>query len=241
MRQIKRFLFGLFLCVAFLPCVFAKCTNEESAELNSFAANVKANYEEVQRERGKNEYTAPDAVLGKEAEKEYVSYEDYFRINIHNVTEKLKVEVENNYNSTTWSFDSDDAENGVVSFDWKNIEKITTFTIRIYANGDKSCKDDLLKKLYVTTPRYNDFYLYDACQGLEELDVCQKFVTFKSLDYNAFIRRVDDYKKQHNKSEQKEDFIKKNKKVIVISGLLLVAVAGVGVTVIVMKKRSNEI
>ena len=118
---------------------------------------------------------------------------------------------------------------------------MTTFTIKVYADGDANCTTDALRTLYVTTPRYNDYSSYDVCEKAKELDVCQKYVTFKDLDYYVFMERVEKYleKGEGSKSATK-DFFKENKKTIIIGSVALIVVAGVVVAVI-MKKRSSEI
>lgn len=241
MQQIKRFLFGLFLCMVFLPCVSAKCTTEERAELNTMAASIKADYEEAQRVRDKDEYSVPDAVLGTEEEETYVSYEDYFKININNVTDKVRVEVTNNYDSSRLAFNSKDATDGIVTFDWKNLDKVTTFTIKVYADGDRKCTSDTLRTLYLTTPRFNEYYDYDLCAGAKELDVCQKYVTFKNVDFYSFVDKVEKYLKENEKTSEEVIKNKKQRRIVIISVVLLVAVSGVVATAIVMKKRSSEV
>ena len=227
--------------MVFLPCVNAACTNEEKAELNSLAAKVKANYEEAQRIINPEDYTIPDAIYGKEEAESYVAYEDYFKINILNITDKIKVEISNNYDMTSRTYTYQDTQDGVVSLDWDGIDAVTTFTIKVYADGEANCTTDALRTLYVTTPRYNGYSLYDVCEKAKELDVCQKYVTFKDLDYYVFMERVEKYLEKDSDSKTKtKDFFKENKKTIIIGSVALIVVAGVVVAVI-MKKRSSEI
>ncbi len=241
MQQIKRFLFGLFLCVVFLPCVYAKCSTEEKAELNSLASNVKANYEEAQREMDKSEYSVPESLIGTEEEETFVAYEDYFKINIMNITDKIRVEVSNNYDSSKEYFNSSNTTDGVGTFDWNHLDKVTIFTVKVYADGDNKCTTDALRTLRIRTPRYNYYYSYDLCNAAKELDVCQKYVTFNDLDYNTFILKVEQYIAENEKPlfGNKAKTEKRNK--IILGGVLAAAVIGVATVVIVMKKRSKEI
>ena len=243
MQQIKGFLFGLFLCMIFLPCVSAECSNKERAELNSLAANVKANYEEAQRELNEEDYTIPDAIYDKETAKDYVAYEDYFKINILNVMDKIYVEVNNNYDSNRYTFNSQNVKEGVATFDWDNLDKVTTFTIKVYADNTTSCEGDALRTMYVTTPRYNQYHMYDVCEKAKELDVCQKYVTSKNIDYAVFMRKVDEYLNDgmNGSGEKDKSFFKQNKRAIIIGGVALLIIVGVGVAVIVQRKRSSEI
>ena len=241
MQQIKRFLFGLFLCMVFLPCVKAACSYEERAELNTLASNVKATYEETLQERDRSEYFLPDAVLGTEEEETYKSYEEFFTINLSNINENIYAEVKNSLNGETVVLNAEDAKDGIASFPWKDRTHVTTFTIKIYAAGD-ACTKDVLKTIRLTVPRLNGYYYDNMCIENPEFDLCEKYVTYKEVTYEYFVRQLDQY--LSNKESDKPNIpIIKQKRTRIIIGISAVVIIAVGVTaaVIIKKNRSNDI
>jgi hypothetical protein len=80
---------------------------------------------------------------------------------------------------------------------------IDVFTI----NGEVPfCKSGELSKIYLNLPFYNRFYKLDVCKDLD-YEYCDRF--FKhSLSEEAFVKRVNAYKKEVNE-EEKPETIKK--------------------------------
>ena len=230
MQQIKRFLFGLFLCVVFLPCVYAKCSSEERNELNTFASNVKVNYED----------TLPDAIVGTPDEETYVAYEEFFTININNINERIYVVVTNNLDNQSTTYHSTDAVDGVISIPWKDRENVTTFTFKIYAEGDLRCTDDVLKTLRLTVPRLNGYYYDNMCIENPDFDLCEKYVTYKEVTPAYFVKKLNNYLATNEKEKPKSEVIKEKKTRIAIGAIIVIAV-GVTAAVIIKKNRSKEI
>lgn len=62
-----------------------------------------------------------------------------------------------------------------------------------YSNNSE-CLDEKLTVKYVNLPYYNKYYKYDECNGIEQANVCQKWVRYDG-GYNDFLDDINDYKK----------------------------------------------
>ena len=74
--------------------------------------------------------------------------------------------------------------------------------------------------------------------------MCQKYVTFKDVDLDTFLTKLDKYLSKNNKKadeETKENFFEKNKIEIIIGGAVLIAAIGVGTFVVIKRRRSSEL
>ncbi len=90
---------ALFMGVFFFltnGALAATCNYEEKAKLNNEVANIKVNYEILQKELDRAGYTPPDALLGTDEYDTWVPVVDYFQINVLNLTENFYLEVKNN-------------------------------------------------------------------------------------------------------------------------------------------------
>lgn len=246
MGQLKKlflvFVISLFFCAN--VSATSQCSNEEQAKLNKMVANVKATYEEGEGVLDTEEYPLPDEILSAENPEDYSSTYNFFKISITNITDNIYVVVTNDYDDSKYTFSSSNTNNGVALFNWELINQVTTFTIKVYASSNTSCADELYKTLYLTTPRFNEYYFYEACSEAPDFEMCQKYVTFKDVDLDTFLTKLDKYLSKNNKKadeETKENFFEKNKIEIIIGGAVLIAAIGVGTFVVIKRRRSSEL
>ena len=135
----------------------ATCSYEEQAKLNNEASNVKANYEIKERILNKDEYDIPDGIENEE----FVAKTDYIQVNILNLTKNIYIEVTNNINDDKKIFSYSDSQNGNIKFDWSELDTIVTYTIKLRSSSNTGCEGSVLKTLYVSLPRYNDYSTYE--------------------------------------------------------------------------------
>jgi len=144
-----------------------------------------------------------------------------------------------------------DGENGTVSFDWNNLWEITNFTITVYSSDKTDCPNTKLYTTYLTTPQYNDFSTYEACDGLEEFYLCYQYLTVPQVDFNTFVELTNKYRNgkidkngEEIKKEEEEKgfvaFVKKHKVMIGVTTMVIVVAGGI-VTVIIVRKQRRVI
>lgn len=213
----------------------SSCTYQEQSELNSKAANVKISYEAVENK----------VVTGEEY---YI--DRYIKVTIANVTEDLYVKIKNDYNSDQLTYNSSDAKDDIITFNWKNIDEVTNFTLQVYTSINTKCPNERLKTIYLTTPRYNEFSRREICVEQPDFYLCQTFVTFAPIDDTKFTNQITKYLNDEvdNKGEVKEEpqdktitdvifnFINTYKWYIIIV-ILVGTIVGVGIYNVKTKKQ----
>ena len=229
------------------------CSNSEQAELNKLVSNIRASYQDMERELTPDEYGAPDSYTEEEDLEDLEPPKmSYLNIYITNLTDKLYAVVSNDYNEEINTYSYSNAKDGVISFDWYNVEKVANFTIKIYSSNNSGCPDELQKTLKLKTPRINNFYSYDICSQAQEFELCQKYVMFNQMDIVEANTRIIEYLDSKEKEEKEEsktgnwqdkikNFVIKNKYYFIGGGVVLVVGIGVGTVVIVKRKRSSEL
>lgn len=233
----KKFL--TFLIVMFLFNINAKaassCTYEEQTELNSKAANVKISYEIIEE---------------KTEEEEIIHINRYFKVSIVNVTEDFYIVIKNSVNDEEKTFTKDDAQNGIITFNWTDTSEVTNFTAVVYTTNNTNCANEKYKTLYFTTPRYNEYSDRAICSELPDFYLCQEFVTFSEIDNMEFANKLDNYINEENDNEKEDptepvetpitdkifNFINKYKWFI-IGGVLVITAISITVHRIKTKKQ----
>lgn len=249
MKKLKAFIFTLTLFFASSSYVYAVCDATELNTLRSVAANVRASYEEMQGVLDPSEYTPPDGT-GTE---DFTAYYNYFRIYITNLTEDIYVEVYNDANGETSTYTFEDSDNGTVTFDWDDITLLANFTITVYSSDNTNCSDTQLYTLYLTTPRFNSYSLYDMCDGAEDFYLCYEYLSVPDeVSFGEFVDLIERYKSgtiddEGNTVEEPVleengfvEFLRDHYVTIIIITVVVIAV-GVAVTVIIVKKQRSRI
>lgn len=249
MSRFKKSIFFVFTFFLFtFSCSAArKCDIEEQSKLNSEAVNIKANYEiRVRRFKVDN---PPDELLGTPEADDYYAETDYFQINILNLTENMYAKVTNDYDDTELIYNYSDTKNGNVAIEWNYVMELTKFKIEIYSSDATGCEDSLLRTLYVSLPRYNDYSTYAVCEKVPDYYLCQRYVTYEHVDFSDFEKKIKNEiaKVEEEKKEEEENNIWYNKllnflddnKVIIIS-IAAVVIVGAVVVVIMYKRRGDK-
>lgn len=238
----------IFLCATSMVSA-ASCGYEERAKLNNETGNIRANYEI--KERVDETASIPDALLGTEEASTYVKMTDYFQINILNLTENVYVEVSNNVDKNIKIYNYADTTNGNISFERSDTNTLITYTIKVYASSNTGCRGTMLKTIKVALPRYNEYSEYDVCGSLPDYYLCQRYVTFKEVEFNEFYKnttaKIEELKNGKKDNEENDkwyqkagEFLEKHQVAFIIGGITLVVVAG-GVTIIIIKRRKRSI
>lgn len=253
MNKLKFFAVSLvtFLLLSTTAHAAGTCNYEEKAKLNSEVANVKTNFEIKQETIELSPEEAPDEYYGTSMADNLSIKEDYIQINILNLTENLYVEVTNDLNKEKQTYKYSDSDNGNVAIIRKDLDKIVTYTIKIFASSNTGCEGTALSTKYVAVPRYNDYSEYSLCSQVPEYFACERYVTFEEIDFSKFIEQVT--KEIENKNKQAEEekengkwynevgnFISENKVYFIVGGVALVVIAGV-VTVVIIKRRRRSV
>lgn len=246
MKRISKYLYLIIVFVLGTPVVSASstCSYEEQVKLNNTVVNVKANYEEQKEVVDPSTYTPPETTSEDELVN-YVLYNEYLQVSFLNISDDIYLIVSNNVDKTKMTITSSMATDGVYKYNWKNLNKVATLTINIYASSKTNCADELYRTFYLTLPRINEYYNYDICTNNSEYYMCQKYVTFESLSSGDFFEKVSEYGKSKNKTSDdtnKSDnkfieFIKNNKTYLIIGGIGILVVAGGIVTYTVIKRK----
>ena len=251
----KNYLIVSLMLIAFsfnLASVNAKtkCGLDEDIALNKEVINIKANFEEKERIIDPSEYDLPEDYEGDP--KDYQLKENYFQVNIMNLSDKFYLEIKNEDNSFYKKVTYNDVHDSVASFNWTDLSKVTSLTLNVYTSDKTSCPNEEIRRFYLTLPRYNSYHEYAQCNYVPDSYICQKYVTFDELDFNDYIKKVNqEIKKKDKAIEKKEDSeksgwqkfvssLKKNKKIIFIC-LACVVTIGIVVLIIYLQRRKKDI
>lgn len=178
MKKILAFL-SLMLLFNINVSAASSCNYNEQAELNSKAANVNVSYEVIDSTEEFEDGLANTRV---------------FQIQILNVTEEFYILIKNDVTKEEKTYYSTDAKDGIISFIWDYAETVTNFTIQIYTTNKTNCVDEKYKTIYLTTPRYNEYYNIESCQELSDFYLCQEFVTFSDINRENFLKQLESYR-----------------------------------------------
>lgn len=196
MKKVITFIVVMFLLNVNVSAA-SLCSYQEQSELNSKAANIKASYEIIKEITDNNDDAYSDSVL----------IEDFLKVSISNVSEEFYVLVKNDYNREQKTYTTKSAKDGIITFDWKNTDEVTNFTIQVYTTNKVKCPDERIKTIYLTVPRYNKFSNRDICLENKDFYLCQEYVTFAEINNVKFTEQMVKYlnKEVDNKGEVNED------------------------------------
>lgn len=232
----KKFLIFIFSLFFFVESVSAAslCSYEEQTKINQKAANVKVTYEVIEKVERFDDMDVTSKL---------------FEISILNVSKEMYVTMKNNSTKAEKKFTYDDAVDGIIKFEWDEIDSVTNFTIQIFTTNKTSCPDERIKTIYLTTPRYNEFSKRYICSELSDFYLCQEFVTTKEFDENYFLKQLDAFRNETIDEKGNEldaekdltvtdkifDFINNNKWYI-LGGLSILAT----VLIVISVKRNKK-
>ena len=119
--------------------------------------------------------------------------------------DELYVVVTNNYNDKSLKFTSEDKnEYGYISFYTDNINESITYNLDIYS---KSCSNNKIRSLTLTTPKYNSYSERAICEDkIDKIDECDPFYDVENITWQEFDKLVND--KIHANKKMIINFIK---------------------------------
>lgn len=246
MCRFRKICFSILAFLFMMPYAAAasSCDVTEIAELNREVVNVKGSYEEIEKEFDLEKNPLPDDILDSEEEETYVGTYSIFKVSIINLSENFYIEVSNDYNRDRYTYEYKDTQDGMVSFEWGHLDKVTNFTVKVYTSDKTGCRDELIKTITITTPRLNEYYDYSLCSQAEGYYLCDKYVQYGEVDFQTFIRNVtrhiENKETAEKEKEDNEDFVKKHGVALLVGAIVVVGITAGVVVVIVRKRRSSD-
>ena len=216
-----------------------KCNNEESKKVKDAAQGVEVSYTIKKMYVGKTiDIDSPDMP-------EEDAYDYGFEIAIKNITEDVYVVVKNDYSDDVFTYHYADTENGVKTLESLANDDVVNFTFEVKSEN-ANCKDEDYRKITITTPVYNYYTDYTFCKNNPKVDVCKTFVS-KLFTQEEFASAVEKVNKDNDKKENKEtndkiaNFVKENKYLFIIGGIVIVIIGVATICVKIKKKRGSEL
>lgn len=218
----KKYLLPVLFFFIMIDKVYASCSLSEENRLQTIASQVKVTYEYNDN-----------------------AYDDYgekikesFSITITGLTEEIYALEE-----STSSYFLYNKDNNIITKDgFASGSKV----IKVYST--KGICPDVLRKIYISLPKYNDYADDPLCQDVDvsKFALCDKWYQF-DIDYNTFVKRVTEYKNQLNQPNQDPAQEKENTLhpillffqkyiVYIVAGILVLII---GIVLVIRKKRSD--
>lgn len=249
MKKAKLILFTIISFIILNSTCYAECTNKDKVLLGKIAAQVKVSYEEVEEPYPKGTFLPPEGYEGDP--EEYVVNKLYFKINAVNITNDVYVKITNNVNSDTKTIKYSDTDNGVYSFNQTDLSKVTTYNYTIYGSIDSSCYDTEIRKGVITLPKFNPVASTMICSTLKDNALCQKYLS-ADYDYEYIVSSLNKILDKQKKGDEKKNikknespikkvtnFINKNKKAVLITGISTATIVGIVIVILIRRKRSR--
>lgn len=225
-----------FLCATSVSA--ASCDNETKVRLSKDATNVKATYEASEIGTGKYEESETYDDSGNPIS--YEITEPRVVVSLLNITNELYVEVKSSLSSETKTYKYSDSADGVISFQALS-DTITNYTFTVFA-ADSNCYGEKLYSFNLTTPKYNSYYSYDICNGINEY-YCKEFTTVDiTMTYDEVVKDIEskyDLTSKKPKEEVKETFFGKYGVLIICASV--VVIVGVAALVFVNRNKRSKI
>jgi len=228
------------------------CEYSEQVELSNIVSTIQAGYDISDVVMDMNGNVASGVNV-----EDVTEYSDYFllkRLNVHvnNMTDDVYIKVTSDHGfDRTYHFS--DVIDGNISFDGGDLSEIINYKAEIFSNK-ANCKDELIRSIDFVTPMKNSYAFYGECEAIPNFEYCQPYITVPFLVSdsniaqsisNAYIKHLDNMKEEEEEKnkgffEKIGDFLVKNK-IAIYSILGVMVVAGVLVTIIIIKKRRGRV
>lgn len=225
-----------------------ECSYTKQVELGNAAASVKGVYEEVEIDTGEFTYEVDEDGL-MDDEPTIPIIEKGFNVKILNLTPEVMVSVtssDGRYNSEFFRYN--DENKGIIDLGQYAANKVVTYNITAIADGDE-CRGEQLKTLSIIVPMKNPYYEYEFCKQNPKIQYCSEFIVDEPMSFEQFQRRTAEktakiLEKEKSAKKNKKGFmeyLKENKKMVIILGSVLVVTGVTTAAIIVIKRRSRLI
>lgn len=121
----------------------------------------------------------------------------YFYITTYPIDDRVYIKIKGDGIEETKGFL--DAKNQVISVERYYIYEKVEYTVEIYSNME-GCKDELIKTISVTTPKYNNYRDSNVCEFNKEYKLCQPFEDTSKISEDELERQVKEYESNKNKT-----------------------------------------
>ena len=215
-----------------------KCNNEDSKKVKDAAQKIEVSY------TIKNMSVGTSIDIDEPDMPEVEEYDYGFEIAIKNITEDIYVVVKNDYSNDVFTYHYADTENGVKTFESIATDEAVNFTFEVKSEN-VNCKDEDYRKITLTTPIYNLYYRYQFCSDNPKSKVCKMFVNEK-ISAKEFATEVNAKKEENQKSDDSNKknvptFVKENKYLFIIGGIVIVIIGVATVCVKIKKRRGSKL
>ena len=215
-----------------------KCNNEDSKKVKDAAQKIEVSY------TIKNMLVGTSIDIDEPDMPEVEEYDYGFEIAIKNITEDIYVVVKNDYSNDVFTYHCADTENGVKTFESIATDEAVNFTFEVKSEN-VNCKDEDYRKITLTTPIYNLYYRYHFCSDNPKSKVCKMFVNEK-ISAKEFATEVNAKKEENQKSDDSNKknvptFVKENKYLFIIGGIVIVIIGVATVCVKIKKRRGSKL
>lgn len=239
MTKILRIFLITFLFFCNINVINAECSYTEKSNLNKIAANVKVDYE-IKKQNIK---------IPEEDSYEPISGElRSINLNVVNVSKEVYVEQTEESTGVVTRLNYSDTNKGNFTSIYTDVSKIRKFSYKIYSSEATACPGEELKTLYITLPKYNEFY--DMCESSEDYSLCKEFITVDIKDSDEFQKKLNNYLNKEYKDLKIDDndtswfnnileFLDNYKLLFIVTIVLSLGVTAV--IIVIKKKRQREL
>ena len=186
MRKYFIFVIMFLLCITRVNAA-SICSLTEQSELREKANNVKINSEIV-----KTNFTD----MGETFEGES------FKITILNLSDELYLKVVDEATNTEKDLTNAESKDNEISFIMDTSTEVVRLKFYVYSSLLTSCPNEVYKTQTITIPRYNSYYDMGVCEEHRDLELCEKYVTWKFINEEEFYTKLN---KEIAKEEEKEE------------------------------------
>ena len=243
----KNIYYALLLVFGLLMTVGVKastCSDKRVLELSSLANEVNVSYQ--QYDKVVDEYDSETFVDENDEDAHTRSTYPAYYLTVYNLPNDLNISVtRDDTKKNVVASAKDKEEDGVLYIDTGYAAKVKLFTIKIRSN-DSNCKNEVLKTVAITTPKYNKFSQYNSCQENPEFNLCQQFTTtdYSDVTNEQFIEKLEEYKAKKAEEEKRKSSIFynigkffENYGLYIIIGVVII---GVAIIVIYIRRRKKS-
>ena len=188
--------FITILLIIFNTKVYAACNDEE---LNEWVVNAKIEF--VEQSTLNKKYDKEEDYTSEEDEEETVDEieEDYaYYLYLTPYRKDIKIKVKDGEGNTgvgTYFKKYDFYGFGC----YTNLEE-EKYTIEIYGSDDSKCKNELLKTMTYTVPRFNRMSYFAICDDYPDQELCKTFTNeTENMSESDFKKAMKDYDKEEKK------------------------------------------
>lgn len=219
----------------------AECTNDNLSLLKKWAANVNYDYDYVEKD---NQVTFKIRFTNLN---QNITLKDRYHNKTYTKNNNSEIVIDGFVDGQTYAFEliASDAEETVIYYLTQLIgDKLVTLPME-GVNRTLSCQGQNLTTIYVTLPKYNQFYRQSVCDAYRDHKLCSKWYKH-DLTLEEFTKEVQKtVAKEEEKKEEKvvdktivEQIIQlyQDRPIVVIGGVTLV-IGGLGLLIFLIKKQ----